>query len=93
MLAELEKINSILAQLMKGLTAYEEKCEGIKIQINTAEDELKKAEQALRSVVTRRISAEREVRTRESNVEAFRRQLLAAEKALASSKITLINIK
>ena len=75
LLAELEKINSILAHLMKSLTTYEEKCDGIRVQIRAAEAELQKAEQALKTAVSRRIAAELEVRNREDSVEVLRKQL------------------
>ena len=54
--------------------------------------ELQKAQQALKTTVSRRITAEREVQKGEENVDALRKQLEAAERALATSKITLINI-
>lgn len=59
LLAELEKINAALAQKMKEIAEYKEKCSSIEVKINGARANLKKYQDELASVVERRIAAEK----------------------------------
>jgi chromosome segregation ATPase len=91
-LAELEKINTRLAELIKDLNMIKEKCAVIEANINKAEVSLAEAKANFASIMSRRMNAEADVEKKAVAVDELRRRLAAAEQALADAEIKLTDI-
>ena len=92
LLAQVEDINSDLADRLKELAQAKEECQSIMMKINRLKKDLADAEDQLRNIVIRRMQAEKEVADRENEVQGLRKRLQAAENDLADAHIRLSDI-
>lgn len=93
LLSELEESNGDLADRIKDLATYLEKCQDYDSETAEAAAALAKAEGEFDQVVSDRKIAEADANNKRGTVDDLRKQLAAAEAALADAEIKLAAIR